>query len=299
MWKGRCSASRKRLEHFVDTHFADSQWHTNESMVVNYSPSYNIGPGHTLPVVFRKQDDVAKGSLELSAFKFGLIPNFTSKATVKPDHYRMFNCRSEEMQNKPSFKNLVSRNRCIVLTEGFYEWKSEHFGDKQPYFVFFGTQNEENVDIMPMAGLFDCWIDENGVKMFTCTILTTSCSKELCWLHNRMPLILDESSMVSWVNTESPGIPKDMLQPYHGRKILQYHKVTPKMGKLSFQGKACCEEYGKSQKSILSMFNVKKEEQSKEETHVRNIDVKKSTGKRIVKEEDPGDDSVKKPKIGK
>lgn len=293
--RARCSASRKRLEEFVTSHFGDSHGHTNDTMIANYSPSYNMSPGNYLPVILRKHDDVTcKDTVELSAFKWGLIPSFTQKNAERPDHYRMFNCRSEEMQNKPSFKHLISRNRCIVLTEGFYEWKSQHFGEKQPYFVHFKSQNQEDVDIMPMAGLFDCWIDKNGVKLYTCTILTTSCSEELSWLHNRMPLILDESNMASWIDKETSLIPKDRLQPYHGKKALQYHKVSPNIGKLSFQGRSCCEEYGKSQKSILSMFRVKQEDQGKY-AQANETTVKTSAIKRIenVSEDQP----EKKPRI--
>lgn len=233
-----------------------------------------------------------ESTVELSAFKWGLV---TQKNTGKPDHFRMFNCRSEEMQSKPSFKHLVSRNRCIVLTEGFYEWKSQHFGGKQPYFVYFKSQTEKDVDIMPMAGLFDCWIDKNGVKLYTCTILTTSCSKKLSWLHDRMPLVLDESNMASWIDTETLSIPKERLQPYHGKRTLQYHKVSPQIGKLSFQGRSCCEEYGKSQKSILSMFRVKEEDQRKNDAQNSEMTVRDGATKRI--KEDPGDHLGKKPRI--
>ena len=287
--RARCSVSRKCLEEYVGTHFRDVQCHTDDSMFSKYSPSYNISPGHFLPVIVRNQDH--NGSLELSAFKWGLVPNFTNTATEKPDHYRMFNCRSEEMQNKPSFKNLVSRNRCIILTEGFYEWKNQHFGEKQPYFVYFGSEDKGDADMMPLAGLFDCWIDRNGTKTYTCTILTTSSNKELSWLHDRMPLILDHGSMASWIDTETFPVPKDILQPYHGEKALEYHKVNPKIGKVSFQGKGCCEEYGKSQKSILSMFHVKKEE-----PHVGDNGAENER-KRSIIPQDTGDTQGKRPKV--
>lgn len=289
--RARCSASRERLEQFVGSQFGCSKCLVDDSMSAHYSPSYNISPGYYLPVIVKNSDN--EGRIELSAFKWGLVPNFTTKSTQRLDHYKMFNCRSEEMQNKASFKNLIARNRCIVLTEGFYEWKSQHFGDKQPYYVYFtqcdadkDDKNEIHVDIMPMAGLYDCWVDRNNRRIYTCTILTTSSSKELSWLHDRMPLILSQEDMKSWIDTKHCSISKQLLMPYHGTKPLRFHKVTPKIGKVSFQGEACCAVYGKSQKSILSMFHVKKEEDEQKTTEDSINTVLNAERKRKIEKED-------------
>jgi hypothetical protein len=145
--KGFADENPKQLEQFVGSHFGDSNCHVDSSISTHYVPSYNISPGKYLPVIIRNRKDQNGGHsddyVELLACKWGLVPNFTSKTAEKVDHFKMFNCRSEEMQNKPSFKHLISRNRCIVLTEGFYEWKSQHFGEKQPYFVHFKSQNQK------------------------------------------------------------------------------------------------------------------------------------------------------------
>lgn len=281
--RARCSASREQLEQFVGSHFGDSNCHVDSSISTHYVPSYNISPGKYLPVIIRNRKDQNGGHsddyVELLACKWGLVPNFTSKTAEKVDHFKMFNCRSEEMQNKPSFKNLLSRNRCIVVTEGFYEWKHQHFGDKQPYYVYFPVEGSNmgnpntDVSIMPMAGLFDCWVDTNNKKLYTCTILTTSSGKDMSWLHDRMPVILgSQEDMARWINAGKTSVSKDILQPYHGTAPLQYHKVSPKVGKISFQGKSCCAEFEKSQKSIMSLFHVKKEEEEKEAVESSSVE---------------------------
>lgn len=63
-----------------------------------------------------------------------------------------FNARSESVAEKPVFSRLLKRQRCVVLLEGFYEWKTDAGGKKQPYYCSFGEGN-----LMKMAGLYDTW----------------------------------------------------------------------------------------------------------------------------------------------
>jgi putative SOS response-associated peptidase YedK len=63
-----------------------------------------------------------------------------------------FNARSESVTEKPVFSRLLQRQRCVVLLDGFYEWKADAGGKKQPYYVSFGEGH-----VMRMAGLYDTW----------------------------------------------------------------------------------------------------------------------------------------------
>jgi putative SOS response-associated peptidase YedK len=67
-------------------------------------------------------------------------------------HGTQFNARSESVTEKPVFSRLLQRQRCVVLLDGFYEWKADAGGKKQPYYVSFGEGN-----VMRMAGLYDTW----------------------------------------------------------------------------------------------------------------------------------------------
>jgi putative SOS response-associated peptidase YedK len=64
----------------------------------------------------------------------------------------MFNARSETVGSKGVFKRLLPRQRCVVLLNGFYEWKQEAGGKKQPYYISFGQDQ-----VLRMAGLYDCY----------------------------------------------------------------------------------------------------------------------------------------------
>lgn len=161
-----------------------------------FKPSYNIGPGFWLPTIC----STTHGT-ELRSMKWGLVPSFTKPAS-EPDHFKMFNCRSDTMHEKPSFRRLVGRNQCLVVIEGFYEWRKEHKHGKQPYFIHLKSDGDDNkIQLMMLAGLYDTWKDSNGQVSLTCTILTTEADDQLSWLHDRMPVILaTKEDQNKWLN---------------------------------------------------------------------------------------------------
>jgi putative SOS response-associated peptidase YedK len=106
--------------------------------------------------------------------------------------YSTFNARSEEFTTKPAFKDAWRRGqRCLVVTNGFYEWKKlDPKGKlKQAYGVGMADDGE-----MVMAGLWSTWRNPaNGEEIRSCTVLTCAPNDAMVEIHNRMPVILDES----------------------------------------------------------------------------------------------------------
>ncbi|KAK9944611.1 hypothetical protein M0R45_010171 [Rubus argutus] len=217
-----------------------------------YRPSYNVSPGANLPVVRRADGADGEEGVVLQCMKWGLIPSFTKK-TEKPDHYRMFNARSESICEKASFRRLVPKSRCIVAVEGFYEWKDG--SKKQPYYVHFKDGRP-----LLFAALYDSWENSEGEKLYTFTIITTSSSSALGWLHDRMPVILgDKESTDTWLNDSSSSNFDKLLQPYEGPDLVWY-PVTPAMGKVSFDGPECINEIQlktEGNNSITKFFSTK------------------------------------------
>ena len=94
------------------------------------------------------------------------------------------NARAETLSEKPMFRNLVKRNRCLVPANGFYEWKN--LGDhKQPYYI---TVPDD--PLFAFAGLYDTYTNDEGEEASTYTIITTEPNELMSTLHNRMPVIL-------------------------------------------------------------------------------------------------------------
>src|SRR6266481_1622978 len=117
-------------------------------------PRYNIAPSQDVAVVI----DQGAGR-ELVLFQWGLIPSWSKE----PKGF--INARAETLEEKPSFSESFQRRRCLILADGFYEWK--RIGrSKQPY--FFQLRNESP---FTFAGLWDTW-QGDGVSITSCTIVT-------------------------------------------------------------------------------------------------------------------------------
>ncbi|MDR3586888.1 MAG: SOS response-associated peptidase [Desulfosporosinus sp.] len=86
----------------------------------NLKPNYNVTPSQDVPVI--------KGN-QLAMFRWGLIP-FWAKAPSIGN--KMINARVETVDEKPSFKHTLQRKRCLIVADGFYEWKKEGT-TKHPY----------------------------------------------------------------------------------------------------------------------------------------------------------------------
>ncbi|PON65969.1 SOS response associated peptidase (SRAP) [Trema orientale] len=196
-----------------------------------YRPSYNVSPGSNIPVV--RREDGSDGVV-LHCMKWGLIPSFTKK-TEKPDHYKMFNARSESISEKASFRRLIPKSRCLVAVEGFYEWKKDG-SKKQPYYINFKDGRP-----LVFAALYDSWENSEGEILDTFTIITTSSSSALQWLHDRMPVIYgDKESSDAWLTGSSSKV-DTLLKPYENPDLIWY-PVTAAMGKPSFDGPECIKE---------------------------------------------------------
>ena len=157
----------------------------------NYLPSYNIAPTQTSPILI----DNGKRSVRL--MRWGLIPSW-----AKDDKFgvRMINARIETVTEKPSYRNLVSSNRCIVIADGYYEWKSNG-KNKTPYYL-------KNFDdkLLPIAGLYDVWKHPDGYLVPSYTIVTKDAQKELSRIHPRMPVILPHNHLDKWLQTENHSV---------------------------------------------------------------------------------------------
>ncbi|XP_050204244.1 uncharacterized protein LOC126654434 isoform X2 [Mercurialis annua] len=185
-----------------------------------YRPYYNVSPGSNLPVVYSHTGgDGGSNSGNgdgycIQCMAWGLIPSFTKKSE-KPDFYKMFNARSESVGEKASFRRLLPKNQCLVAVEGFYEWKKDG-SKKQPYYIHFKDGRP-----LVFAALYDSWQNSEGEILYTFTILTTSSSSALQWLHDRMPIILgDKGAIDTWLNGSSSSSFNVVLKPYENSDLI-------------------------------------------------------------------------------
>ena len=146
-----------------------------------FSPSYNIAPSQGA-LITTFQDQEYAGEIA----KWGLIPHWM-KNPKKP----FINARSETIFEKPSFKYLYPKNRCVVIADGFYEWAV--FNDvKRP--VYFRLPDGRPFGF---AGYWEWDREEKGKRTFV--IMTTEANETLKEFHHRMPVMLEKDDIGAWL----------------------------------------------------------------------------------------------------
>lgn len=151
-------------------------------------PRYNIAPTQDVAVV-RATDARQR---ELVMLRWGLVPSWADDLAIGN---RMINARGETVAEKPSFRTALKKRRCIVLADGYYEWK-QGTKPKQPYLFHF-----EDDRPFALAGLWERW-SKGESPVETCTIITTSPSPLSAAIHDRMPVILDDGAIDRWLDPQ-------------------------------------------------------------------------------------------------
>ena len=158
-------------------------------------PSFNIAPTRHAPVV------INDGARALDVFRWGLIPFWAKDAGIGA---KTINARAESLAEKPAFRDAFKLRRCLVLADGFYEWKVVA-GRKVPHFIRLKGGNRT----MTFAGLWETWRAPEGNEVRTCTIVTTAPNEFMVSIHDRMPVILSKESLEAWLDPH-PGRPEDL-----------------------------------------------------------------------------------------
>ncbi|MCD5325465.1 MULTISPECIES: SOS response-associated peptidase [Pontibacillus] len=154
-------------------------------------PRYNIAPGQQVVTVVNDGEKNRIGQL-----KWGLVPVWAKDPSIG---YKMINARSETAHEKPSFKRLLERKRCLILADSFYEWKKEN-GQKQPYRIF-----PEDRSFFAFAGLWDRF-KQGDEELVTCTILTKEANEFMEPIHSRMPVILPREDEAWWMEQKKRDV---------------------------------------------------------------------------------------------
>lgn len=169
-------------------------------------PNYNVAPTHVMPVITQSG---------LKMMKWGLIPSW---AKDKRLGYALFNARSETVFDKPIWKGIIKRNRCLIPANGFYEWRKTS-EVKEPNYIHLPDS-----ELFAFAGVWDTWIN-GDTEWNTYSILTTEPNKEMMRIHDRMPVILNKEDEDTWLHEDTEEIITSLLKPLPDY-ILQMHPVS-------------------------------------------------------------------------
>ena len=178
-------------------------------------PHFNIAPTQFV-VGLRRSDVEDEAKIEPALLKWGLIPSWSKDPRIGN---RMINARAETVHTKPAYRAAFKRRRCVILADGFFEWRRTDDG-KVPYFIC-----KKSRQPFAMAGLWERWSgSESSVE--TCTIITTSANRVLTELHDRMPVILSTDRALEWISaeTEFSDDLRSLLMPAND-DLLQFWEV--------------------------------------------------------------------------
>ncbi|MGD1855832.1 MAG: SOS response-associated peptidase [Leptolyngbyaceae cyanobacterium] len=173
-------------------------------------PRYNIAPSQPVSAVIAGH--------EYRIFQWGLIPSWAKDVKIG---YRLINARSETAAEKPSFRAAFKRRRCLIPTDGFYEWqRTANNKKKQPFYIHLRER-----PIFAFAGLWEQWEGADGSYLETCTILTTAPNELMEPIHNRMPVIVAKADYDRWL-TAPPAQVQGLMKPYDADEMEAYPVST-------------------------------------------------------------------------
>ena len=167
------------------------------------APRYNLAPSQDAPVVGVNPNTPDTRSLRL--MRWGLVPCHAKDAARS-----IINARAETLAQRPAFRRLLPRRRCLVPADGFYEWQREDRFRTPMRFTLRSGQP------FAFAGLWDRWLQPDGAPLYSFTIVTTSPNSLLEPVHNRMPAILLPDDEARWLDPAAtdPAALSPLLKPY-------------------------------------------------------------------------------------
>ncbi|KAK2710440.1 abasic site processing protein HMCES-like isoform X2 [Artemia franciscana] len=236
--------------------YVKADWYTGDNSP-NFNPSVNLAPTMVCPILVSRKHFIPDSSSTEFIVKpmiWGLIPPW-HKGTQKDHGLTTNNCRVETIQSKKLYSTPLKKGkRCVVLCDGFYEWKAKKPGDKgpkQPYFICFPQPKSIKIEEhetwegkveefwsaekgwtgpkpFMMAGLFDKWIDPSNKKpVYSFTVVTMESNPLVSWIHERMPAILESDEQVQtwldYVNIDESDALSSLIPPSN----LYIHPVSP------------------------------------------------------------------------
>lgn len=182
---------------------------------MQYRPRYNIAPTQEVLTVVNPKGE----GNEPRMMKWGLIPSWAKDPSIGN---RMINARAETIVERPAFRQAFQRRRCLVVADGFYEWRKE-WKHNVPMRIILKTGEP-----FGFAGLWDVWKSPEGAAIESCTIVTTTPNAVMEPIHNRMPVILPREAEAVWLdpaNGDTAAL-RELLVPCPAEELESYEVST-------------------------------------------------------------------------
>ncbi len=186
---------------------------------ITLAPKYNIAPTHTIATLIWNH-----GQRHYGRMHWGLIPRWAKDNTMAG---KMINARSETIREKPSFRDAFQRQRCLILADGYYEWKPDG-SSRQPVYI-----HHQDHTPFAFAGLWETWTPPQAppdtALWWTTSIITTDANERTKNIHHRMPVILAPSDYDTWLNPQTNDLDylHRLLVTPNGLNQMDEFTITP------------------------------------------------------------------------
>jgi putative SOS response-associated peptidase YedK len=159
-----------------------------QNILCGHQPSWNITPAQSVPAIIRHN-----GNNQLVSYRWGLIPSWSKDPSIAN---KLINARAETVDKKPSFRDAFKKRRCLIVADGFYEWKKEG-KSKVPLYFYLKSGRP-----FGFAGLYETWISPGKKEISTCAIITIDANELVKPIHDRMPVILSKDKERVWLDSD-------------------------------------------------------------------------------------------------
>ncbi len=202
-------------------------------------PRFNIAPGTEIPIV-----TLDSQGRKLEGARWGLVPFWAKDASIGN---KMINARVETLAEKASFKYALTRRRCLVPADGFFEWKEERADSKklkQPMHIRF-----KNRELFAFAGLWEEWRDKENPDaplLKSATIITGPPNKLLASMHHRMAVILRPEDEAKWLDPNLQQVDELMpLLPVFPDEAMEAYAISTRINTPAYDAPDCLAPLGR------------------------------------------------------
>ncbi|MFV2059377.1 MAG: SOS response-associated peptidase [Gammaproteobacteria bacterium] len=177
----------KQTDEIIDYFESHFNYSIGANTIDKFAFKFNIPPGTDILSLHYNNEN----QLQCHPIRWGLVPSWSKGID---NRFSMNNARSDTITSKPAFRTPFKQQRCLIITDGFYEWHNEA-NAKQPYYI-----SRKDQSLFTFAGVWDQWISpDQSNSIQSCSIITTEASAFMTKIHSRMPVIISREHQLDWL----------------------------------------------------------------------------------------------------
>jgi putative SOS response-associated peptidase YedK len=199
------------------------------AVAASYRPRFNIAPTDQHFIITSEFE-----RRKAQSARWGLVNRW---AKDRSRASQCINAKAETLEQRPSFSEAFQQRRCIVPSDGFYEWVPASKGKREPLWI-----HPRDGGRMLFAGLYESWFPEKNQPEVTFTIVTCAANAALAEIHDRMPVVLSDRAAEDWMNPRErdPLSLKRLLVPAPA-DLLVMRPASPLVNSVKNEGRALLE----------------------------------------------------------